>query len=194
MPSQTSLAFQMRSRPKPQKNCKPCTRPETRKPSTLEICAISISIIALFFTAYQSYLTKTHNLKSVEPRVNSYKKLEEDDYRLILFNNGLGPAFVEKITYFINGRKLNSATIQPAMSQLGIGTMCYTVGTPRPGDSLKKEEEIYLMKFKNTNICSFSKLKFALLEDGDFDFEIVFSSIYGERFSYRFSTNQQTKI
>ncbi|MFK9098248.1 hypothetical protein ACJEBH_13895 [Pseudomonas guariconensis] len=167
--------------------------PKKSKPSTLEICAIVISILALFTTTYQSYLTKVHNLKSVEPRVNAYKQFE-NDYKIVIFNNGLGPAFVEKITYFANGEPLETDSLVPAMTQLGVEVMCYTFGMPRPGDSFKKEEEVFLIKIKNNTACSPSKFRFMTLKDSEFDFEILYSSIYGEQFHYRYSTNQQSKL
>ncbi|WP_138985792.1 hypothetical protein [Pseudomonas putida] len=164
----------------------------TKKP-TIEICAIIISLLALFTTTHQSYLTRIHNFKSVEPRINAYRTLDEN-YRIVIFNNGLGPAFIEDITYFVKGKKIKSTTIVPALTQLGIDSMCYKFGAPRRGDSFKTQEEIDLVKFRNDEKCAIAKTIFSFLSPEDLDLEIEFKSIYDEQFVYRYSLNKQTPI
>lgn len=154
---------------------------------------MTISLLALTATIYQSHLTKTHNFKSVEPRINAYRVLN-DRYRLVIFNNGLGPAFVEEVTYFAKGKQIEHGSINDALKILGIDEMCYEYGAPRPGDSFKNQEEVDLVKFRNTDNCALSKVIFSLLGPRDINIKIKFKSIYDEMFIYNYSLNKQSPI
>ncbi|HGP1199270.1 hypothetical protein ACV34O_03285 [Pseudomonas aeruginosa] len=160
----------------------------------IEWCALITSITAVTLSAYQAYTLKEHNYISVEPRVNSYLSLK-DDYQMIIFNNGLGPAYIDKITFYENGKEIDG-NILHALAKQGVPPYCATAGTPRPNDSLKTGEEIVLVDIHDNKECTTSRLIFTTLQppNTNFDYQIDFSSIYGKKFSYRYSLNKQESI
>ncbi|MGY0523027.1 hypothetical protein, partial [Pseudomonas aeruginosa] len=88
----------------------------------------------------------------VEPRVNSYLSLK-DDYKMIIFNNGLGPAYIDKVTFYENGKEIDG-NILHALAKQGVSPYCAIAGMPRPNDSLKTGEEIVLVDIHDNKECT----------------------------------------
>lgn len=74
---------------------------------------VVLSLCALAFTAYQAYLQRSHNRLSVSPSLAVFSEESIDsDYpggvrvRLLLQNNGLGPALLDSISLIVEKKKI----------------------------------------------------------------------------------------
>lgn len=73
---------------------------------------VVISLCALSFTAYQAYLQRAHNRLSVSPSLAIFSEESKDpEYpgavrvRLLLQNNGLGPALLDSLSLIVGEKK-----------------------------------------------------------------------------------------
>ena len=85
---------------------------------------------------------------------------------------------------------------QTAMPGLGLANKaCLVVAGPRPNDSMRVGEEIQLITLGTGSPLDCLLTKAALLNAdwSRLDFVLKVKSIYGDRYSYRFKSNTQTK-
>ena len=66
----------------------------------LSLLAIIASLGTLFTVAYQTDLIRKQQYASVLPYLEIWNSTGGDSYRLILLNNGIGPAFVEGVNIY----------------------------------------------------------------------------------------------
>lgn len=70
----------------------------------LKVSAPVIALCALFLTMYQASLQRKHHQLSVKPHITTFAYTDVKDkigtIRIDLMNNGLGPAFIDKFTYY----------------------------------------------------------------------------------------------
>ncbi|MBA1191039.1 hypothetical protein G7Z99_18640 [Pseudomonas entomophila] len=165
--------------------------------SITNVATVSIAVIALMFSASQLYLQRVQNHVSVEPRLNAYYTNEAklDDEGVHIINNGLGPAYVESLDVLVDGKKVEgSRKFFEAARLLGLDILCLSTGDPRPNDSFKTGEEILLLgvpKSKDALKCAKTRLDLLLLKSGSLEFLLTVKSIYGDRFTYQYSKNEQ---
>lgn len=101
--------------------------------------ALTLSILALLATFYQSYLQRVHNQKSVKPLVQV--DLIDNDSLLAVHvrNNGIGPYIIKGLNFQQNGRVQESIEdcllINPRLYQ-SVPVTPYTPKTVLPGSSL----------------------------------------------------------
>ncbi|WP_426234812.1 hypothetical protein [Pseudomonas sp. TWP3-2] len=171
------------------------------KQHTANIATVSIALFALGFSIWQGDVQRTHNHVSLEPRINAYYSNDQkaDREGLYLINNGMGPAFVEKLEVTVDGKTVSEGDMGKfgaALHPLGLSSGCLTIGGPRPNDSFKVGEEIALIELsKNAPpICAFSALKMRTAFTDGLDFTVIVKSIYGDRFEYNFKKNIQIPL
>ncbi|QGT83979.1 hypothetical protein [Pseudomonas coronafaciens] len=163
--------------------------------------SLAIGVCALGLSLWQGYQQKVQNHIAVEPRINAYFKVDgkTDQNGLYIFNNGLGPAYVESIEVTVDGRPVTDASygrFGGAVDSMRLGTDCLTIGGPRPNDSLKLGEEVGLIEIsKNApSACAITKLLLGVKIQKHLDFNLIIKSIYGDRFRYNFKNNIQTAL
>ncbi|WP_421762575.1 hypothetical protein [Ekhidna sp.] len=61
------------------------------------VLAILASLGTLFVIVYQTNLYRKQQYASVLPYLEVWNSRNDDSYRLILINNGIGPAFIEEV-------------------------------------------------------------------------------------------------
>lgn len=68
-----------------------------------------IALLALFATLYQSHLSRKHNRLSIRPHLAVHGE-EGDDFTftVIIRNDGLGPASIEDLIIYRDGKKINA--------------------------------------------------------------------------------------
>jgi len=68
--------------------------------------AETIALCALFFTIYQAYVQRKHNILSVQPHLTSFSHQQVENgvgkLHLQLMNNGLGPAYIKSFSIFMD--------------------------------------------------------------------------------------------
>lgn len=171
------------------------------KKSHIDKLSLAIAVCALGLSLWQGYQQRVQNHVAVEPRINAYFKLDgkTDQNGLYIFNNGLGPAYVESLEVTVDGEPVTDISygrFGGAVQSMRLGTDCLTIGGPRPNDSLKLGEEIGLIEIsKNApSTCALTKLLLGAKIQQHLDFTLIVKSIYGDRFQYKFKNNIQTAL
>lgn len=171
------------------------------KKSHIDKLSLAIAVCALGLSLWQGYQQRVQNHVAVEPRINAYFKLDgkTDQNGLYVFNNGLGPAYVESLEVTVAGKPVTDneyGRFGGAVQSMRLGTDCLTIGGPRPNDSLKLGEEIGLIEIsKNApSECALTKLLLGAKIQQHLDFTLIVKSIYGDRFRYNFKNNIQTAL
>ena len=171
------------------------------KKSHVDKLSLAIAVCALGLSLWQGYQQRVQNHVAVEPRINAYFKLDgkTDQNGLYVFNNGLGPAYVESLEVTVAGKPVmeNSyGQFGGAVQSMRLETDCLTIGGPRANDSLKLGEEIGLVEIsKNApSACALTKLLLGAKIQQHLDFTLIVKSIYGDRFQYNFKNNIQTAL
>ncbi len=168
----------------------------------LTMIGIFIAIVSLGFTIWQGKQQIRHNHISVEPRMNAYFSNDgrKNQWGVYIINNGMGTAFINNISVTVDGqvvKAVNDNVFVGAVKALGLDSHCFVIGGPRPNDSFKVGEEIFLIEERGTGSqCAKDKLilKWASQPPHKLDFVIDIQSIYGDKFRYIYSLNKQTAL
>lgn len=169
------------------------------------LASLVVAASALGLSLWQGYVQRQHNHVSLEPRVNAYFQSNESlgVTGLYIVNNGMGPGYVEEIKVFVDGKLIARSSqdqvwlFGSVLKPLGISSLsCISVAGPRPNDSLKVGEEAQLIALgKGTgNECLMAKQDLIKTEWYRLDFTLILKSIYGDRFFYRYSKNEQVPL
>lgn len=168
--------------------------------------ATIIATLAFLATCSQLWLQRDFNKTSLKPQITAYYSLdgrnESKRNGIYFYNGGLGNAIVHKTLVTIDGKpvkKSNFGDFYSAISMLGLDANCFLYATPRQNDFLIKDKEVFFIEANENNkgLCGLSQtilsLKEQLLQNERFNFRIQFSSAYGEKFTYDYRKNSQTR-
>lgn len=165
------------------------------------IATVVIATCALGLSIWQGIAQRQHNELSTEPRINAYFKVDGEKWGLFVFNNGLGPAYIEEVKISVTGA--DGSTIvwagndfMKATAHMGLNVKCLAIGGPRKNDSLQLQEEtglIYLPKEVPAS-CAINTLLLKGAVASRLDFTLTVKSIYGKKFSYSFKNNEQVAL
>lgn len=89
----------------------------------VSVSSLVIALCALGFTAWQTSVQRAHNRISVKPHLFSFTTRDKHDnmarLQVLLINNGLGPAFINKFQIYYKGQACESdAAISDALGDL----------------------------------------------------------------------------
>ncbi|MBW5893152.1 hypothetical protein IM880_13105 [Pectobacterium polaris] len=174
---------------------------KTYRDSILALTGIVIATISLCLAIWQGNEQIRNNHISVEPRINAYFSNDgrKNQWGIYLINNGMGPAFVSGITATVDGKPveaINNNIFIGVVQALGLRVGCFVMGGPRPNDSFKTREEIFLIEARDTDPeCAVDRLQLmqSSMSPYRLNFTLDTESIYGDKFRYNFSLNQQEK-
>lgn len=163
---------------------------------------IIVAVFSLYFTQEQSKEQIKHNHISVEPRINAYVSNDGriNKSGLYIINNGMGTAFVSNITVMVDGKKIDPVgdnIFLASVHALGLDITCFVIGGPRPGDSFRVGDEVFLVEARGTDSrCDVDslELRLAASQTGRLDFILDVESIYGDKFRYIYSQDKQVKL
>ncbi len=88
--------------------------PKIDTATIIAICALIVSIVSITigvrYNRKSLEMTKEHNMLSVMPQKNMLHKSSyvENTSELIISNNGLGPALIESVYYYLEGKEYRS--------------------------------------------------------------------------------------
>ena len=172
---------------------------------SIDLFALFISIIALYFTIWQSNEQIKHNHVSVEPRLTSYfasdTKLEK--YGIYIINNGMGTAFVKELKVFVDGHEVPDHTwgkFFSAAMLLELNPLCFVIGGPRPNDSFGVGNLQYLIEGKFDPVvlpyeeCHNDRQALQEAQKNRLDYKMIIESIYGDTFEYHYRSNTQRDL
>lgn len=79
----------------------------------ISICSFIIALCSLFFTLWQTHTQRTHNRISVKPHLFTFIERNKDNdsatIKVLLLNNGLGPAFINDFQIYLDGKPYDDA-------------------------------------------------------------------------------------
>ncbi|MEO9485052.1 MAG: hypothetical protein ABJG47_16450 [Ekhidna sp.] len=155
----------------------------------LSIVAITASLGTLFTIVYQTNLIRKQQYASVLPYLemwNSNPGREGMSYMYVLKNNGIGPAFIKDVkihvgdsAYIDDPASFVHRVIKPKDSIINFYYSNIKKGTLIPAGS-----RIELVGVKNDSINS-PILKRWFSRTDSIEVEIIYESVYGERWSSR---------
>ncbi|WP_422473321.1 hypothetical protein [Endozoicomonas sp. ALB032] len=155
------------------------------------IVAISsafIALIALFVAIWQGFVTRKHNRLSVRPRlqVNYMISRQGDTIGLNFKNSGTGPLIINSLKIIRDGKEyeFNDSSYKNLFSQMAINSFSFNLISK--GFVIPENETKWLI---STNKHKESEFIFKTLEDSlnNFSLEVIYSSIYNEKFSSTWS-------
>lgn len=168
--------------------------------NAVAIIALVVAVVSLGYTAYQVHILIKHNHVSVEPRITAYQMLSPSDDKVGVYavNNGLGPAFFEHFSVYIDGVDIKGkqfinvkSKLYAALELIGLKPDCFIVAEPNKNHSIAMHEEVALIKFKVSNEGCDRELKLFMEQHHRLDFQMDFESIYHDKFSYTYQNNTQ---
>lgn len=181
---------------------------KTKGPSTDRIIGISamlISLMTLIIFLYQTHLIKDQSRLSVRPRltfnknvVKSITKNETEgdqimiEITLSLRNDGLGPAIIESSRILDRGSSYELMTFfeeaYPALLEFGFFTQI-TELTQGEAIRASKSIDLFTYQYDLMNEEAIKKLLNAeIVYDFPFEYEVIYSSMYEERWQVRSNT------
>lgn len=154
----------------------------------LGISAMAISVLTLAIFIYQTDIMRVQSKLSVKPRLDFTTNQGGNDsiitFQQVLENKGLGPAIIDSIYFKYNGKiftldseKLISTEL-PKLLDYGYLSQHATLGS---GTTLAPQEErsIYTYNLPVTKLDSvFAYLNVGPEDDGPFEIEVIYTSIY----------------
>ena len=150
----------------------------------VSISAILISLGTMGVYIYQTHLIQKQQYASVMPYLRMGYSFDESRFEFIIFNEGLGPASIEEVNTYFDGKKYR-----------------YDVSTFIRGEYLKKdtlypitssiEESMFFSAGKkitllsvNNSIEKTQKLSNLFFTE-KLEMEVIYSSIYGDKWIAR---------
>ncbi len=138
----------------------------------------------MLFTAWQAFTQRNHNRISVKPHLFTFTTRDKhnDTARLqvLLTNNGLGPAFINKFQIFLKGQECEAeAAIKATLGALANNSSHTTLGNDY---AMPHNEEKVLLSvtFPAKNWEEIESIEEKL---NKLDILIHYSSAYGDRFT-----------
>lgn len=160
--------------------------------------ALFISVISLIALLYQSYLAREENKliqkqqsASVLPYLNQWFSEYDGDFKLIIGNKGVGPAFIKHVKIVLDSNKTfnNSDDLFKELfkSHKEIDTIPYTTSTLISGFVLPANDHIKLIEIANHNnhITTFKRI----LNKSNISFSITYEDVYGTQWVLSNSEN-----
>lgn len=144
-----------------------------------------IALCALGFTGYQVIVQRKHNVLSVKPHITTFTNRNRNQdaahLQVVIMNNGLGPAFINKFQVYLSGQPSEAnAAVTTLLKGLKVNTSITTLGDDYampPGETRNLLSVVFPCNSEEEMEAVAEKLN-AL------DLELHYSSSYGERFVY----------
>lgn len=172
----------------------------------VSVCGVVVASCALGLSFYMGWLQKNNYEISVQPYITIVPTVEpkKNEYGFYIYNAGMGKGYVEKVEYFINGRKVqgtNLDILKQVVNYFGFNEDCFSYGNPRKGDSVSLDEMNPLLAL-NASVASLAQCKktyqefYKVLKADNMALTVRlwYRSIYNISYMYDSSDNSQKKI
>ena len=149
--------------------------------------ALFISVISLIALLYQSYLSREENKliqkqqsASVLPYLNQWLSEYNNQFKIIMGNKGVGPAFITNVEITLNSTKTfnnSDALFRELFStESSLDTIPFVTSTLIKGFVLPANETINLVEIEGQeNIDTFKKI----MLNSNISFSITYKDVYG---------------
>jgi hypothetical protein len=156
--------------------------------------AILISLATMTIYLYQTHLIQKQQHASVMPYVRMWYSYDEDRFEMMVSNEGLGPAFIEKVNIYDKEKQFQNMDI-PSYFQseyLKKDTIYMTFSNIGEGMLFASGKDITIIsKLKDKKDTD--KLKKIFFNE-KLEMEIIYTSIYGEKWKVRGAFTRPEKI
>ncbi len=152
------------------------------------ISSIVIASLAFFLTVYQTKQTNKHNRLTVKPHLQTWNTITKTTCSVFLLNNGLGPAFINSIDYYLDKKKLESKENEPVDVILGSifnGYIedPYTTARFASNNVIKAGDKVTLVEFCIKDNYPHDQYPIADIIGDRTDIVVKYKSIYEEDFT-----------
>jgi hypothetical protein len=162
----------------------------------VSLSAILISLATMGIYLYQTHLIKKQQFASVMPYLMTSLSAYNNNHFLVeVYNNGLGPAFVEQVNVKYEGKSYQDCDLPTFFGRYNkkdtINNMTWSniiSGQLIPSGNVIKTVEI------NNNRKEAQKLQKYFWTDKPVELEITYSSIYGEKWIVKGSFAKPQKL
>jgi hypothetical protein len=155
----------------------------------LSILAVVSSFCAIGITFYQAYLQRTQQYASVMPILDSYSTSKLMDgsygYAFMISNNGLGPAFIEDVSFVYDGKEYRSASEleNAVLKRASVIDTTSMVSDIWKGQVIPQGDKVALIESHSR------KAEQAIRKSLDkVKIRILYKSVYGEKWMHRYSS------
>lgn len=162
------------------------------------LTALFISLLTLIIFVWQTNLMERENHLSVMPylMMDSANNSATQTFSISLENHGAGPAILERMTLWYKGQEYNTQFhefLTSTFPQMDSVELLNTI-TIRPGYAIPVGGEINLLTAggNTTGYITFLQIMERLSQD-DFNYEIVYRSIYEDRWIITGDTDEPTE-
>lgn len=164
----------------------------------LSLVAIVASLGTLFTIVYQTNLIRKQQYASVLPYLemwNSNPGREGESYMYVLLNNGIGPAFIKEVIIHYRDSAFThdpaSFAFEVIKPKDSITNFFYT--NIKKGRLIPAGERMELIGVKNDSVNA-KILRNWMGYTDSVQVEIIYESVYGERWSAKGIANEPTKL
>ena len=156
--------------------------------------AILISLATMAIYLYQTHLIQKQQHASVMPYLRMGYSHDEDRFEMMVFNEGLGPAFIEEINVYYDKKKYANKDIPDFFQTeyLKKDTIYMTYANVGTGMLFAAGKDITIIS-KLKSIEDTKKLKKIFFQE-NLEMEIIYTSIYGDKWKVRGAFTRPTKI
>jgi len=145
--------------------------------------AETIALCALGFTVWQAYVQRQHNKISLRPHLftftNKDKIKNSARLQVLLTNNGLGPAFINKFEVFYDGKSCEpEEAISKAIGKLECNTSHTTLGD----DYVMPQNEVKLLLSVTFEAVSWEQIDSVEKQLDRIDLLVRYSSAHDEKY------------
>lgn len=178
----------------------------------LSLTALLVSLSTLIVFVYQTNLIRQQQFMSVYPYMNLGNEYSGTlKYKYILSNEGIGPAFIESVKITSPDKEVFNDLVD-YVDHLAISedSIWYFHSNLNAGKLIPSNKKIPLIQLVNKemlmelglsdleglpmNTIEGSKMLYQILNDDSLNIEIIYSSVYGERWILKNHTNTPVKL
>ncbi len=159
------------------------------------VAAFFISIATFVVYIYEANLIRTQQYASVLPYLEMWNNRPNDDtYKLILANNGIGPAFIKEVRVSYEGKHYEGDHVDFHYHVMypKDTTFRFITTNMRPGRVIPAGQQIELIVIEKDP--EVSQKAYGLYGKQAANIEIVYASVYDEKWKMEGMGNQPEKL
>lgn len=145
----------------------------------LSISSIIIAFCAIIMTYYESSATRKHNKLSVQPLIQIKGTNNNDNAKIAIANNGLGPAIIDRILINYRGVAYLHATTNWGkilyIPNLECNYTCTPITIVKPGEN----EDFIVLNYNKDNYRTVKQFC------SELRFTVFYKNLYGDTFSVK---------
>jgi hypothetical protein len=162
----------------------------------VSLSAILISLATMAIYLYQTHLIIKQQHASVMPYLMVGQSSLNDNHMMVnLQNNGLGPAFVEKLNVYYQGKKYENCDLAVFFERYNKkDTIRFGWSNIIVGQLIPANKDIEMLVISNNKKEATKLKKYFWGMDKPVELEIIYTSIYGDKWKIKGNFTRPEKI